>query len=47
MKESEWQMPLNSFICGAFVCICGQKSVGPERSFRRCLLSASRGPGMI
>ena len=31
-------------ICGAFICACGGKSVGPEDSLGRGLLSASSGP---
>ena len=31
-------------ICGAFLCACGGKSVGPEGSLGRALLSASGGP---
>lgn len=31
-------------ICGAFICACGGKSVGPEGLLGRGLLSASSGP---
>ena len=41
---SGWQVTVPFLICGAFICACGGKSVGPEGSLGRALLSASSGP---